>query len=211
MAASSAPADPSPDSSIPARALDPLRSLLIPGEQLEAYAIQRRVFALAKRRVVVGSTSGRLISVARGLLGGYDTNDVRWQDLRDADIKVGILGATLSVTAFVTRDLASAEGAQHTLVFPGLRKEQAQAVYRLCQAQAQSWREKRRVRDLDELRAKSGGILLGQAPAAATPSGTGEGDNSPSARLERARDMLLKGLITDAEFEQIKAKIVADL
>jgi hypothetical protein len=40
---------------------------------------------------------------------------------------------------------------------------------------------------------------------------TGEPDHSPAARLERAKDMLRKGLITDAEFEQIKAKIVADL
>ena len=65
------------------------------------------------------------------------------------------------------------------------------------------------MRDLDELRAKSGGILLGQAAAA--PSAGGDAERSPSARLERARDMLQKGLITDAEFEQIKAKIVADL
>lgn len=191
-----------------ARALEPLRSLLIPGEQLEAHAIQRRIFALTHRRVVVGSTTGRLISTARGLFGGFAADDVRWQDLHEADIRVGILGATLTVTAYVTRDLASAEGGQRTLVFTGLRKDEAQAVYRLCQAQSQAWREKRRVRDLDEMRAKSGGILLGQTPAAAAP---GDADRSPSARLERAREMLQKGLITDAEFEQIKAKIVADL
>jgi hypothetical protein len=191
-----------------ARVLEPLRSLLIPGEQLEAHAVQRRIFALTHRRIVIGSTTGRLISTARGLFGGFATDDVRWQDIHEADIRVGILGATLSVTAYVTRDLASAEGAQRRLVFTGLRKDEAQAVYRLCQAQAQAWREKRRVRDLDEMRAKSGGILLGQTPA---PSGPGEADRSPSARLERAREMLQKGLITDAEFEQIKAKIVADL
>jgi hypothetical protein len=94
-------------------------------------------------------------------------------------------------------------------VFPGLRKDEAQAVYRICQAQEQSWREKRRVRDLDELRAKSGGIQLGQTPVAGGTAG--EADRTPAARLERARDMLQKGLITDAEFEQIKAKIVAEL
>jgi hypothetical protein len=212
MDAPSAPADSSLETATPARVLDPLRSLLIPGERLEAYAIQRRIFALTHRRVVVGSTTGRLISTARGLVGGFTADDVRWQDVRDADITVGIFGATLTVTAFVTRDLASAEGAQRTVIFTGLQKEQAQAVYRLCQAQSQAWREKRRVRDLDELRAKSGGILLGQAPAAPSAgAGAGDDERSPAGRLERAKDMLQKGLITDAEFEQIKARIVADL
>jgi hypothetical protein len=211
MSVPSAPAAPPADDASLTRVLEPLRSLLIPGEQLEAYAIQRRIFALLHRRVVIGSTTGRLISTARGLFGGFTADDVRWQDLRDADIRAGILGATLTLTASVTRDLASAEGAERTVVFSGLRKAEAQAVYRLCQAQAQAWREKRRVRDLDELRAKSGGILLGQAPAAPGSSAGGDAERSPSARLERAKDMLQKGLITDAEFEQIKAKIVADL
>ena len=211
MSAPAAPAAPSADDASLTRVLEPLRSLLIPGENLEAYAVQRRIFALLHRRVAIGSTTGRLLSTARGLFGGFTADDVRWQDLRDADIRVGILGATLTVSAFITRDLASAEGAQRTLVFTGLRKDEAQAVYRLCQAQSQSWREKRRVRDLDELRAKSGGILLGQAPAAPVTTGAGGEDHSPAARLERAREMLQKGLITDAEFEQIKAKIVADL
>jgi Short C-terminal domain len=208
MGAPSSPVAPQTDDPALSHVLEPLRSLLIPGEQLEAYAVQRRIFALTHRRIAIGSTTGRLISTVRGLFGGFTADDVRWQDLNDADIQVGIFGATLSVTAFVTRDLASAEGAQRTLVFTGLRKDEAQAVYRLCQAQAQSWREKRRVRDLDELRAKSGGIQLGQAAGLAAGS---DAERSPSARLERAKDMLQKGLITDAEFEQIKAKIVAEL
>ena len=208
MGASSAPVGPQPDDPALAHVLEPLRSLLIPGEQLEAYAVQRRIFALIHRRVAIGSTTGRLISTARGFFGGFTADDVRWQDLHEADIRVGILGATLTETASVNRDLASAEGASRTIVFTGLRKDEAQAVYRLCQAQSQAWREKRRMRDLDELRAKSGGIQLGQV---AGPSAGSDAERSPAARLERAKDMLQKGLITDAEFEQIKAKIVADL
>jgi hypothetical protein len=190
--------------------LAPLRSLLIPGEELEAYAVQRRLFALTHRRVAIGSTTGRLISTARGLFGGFTADDIRWQDVRDAQIRVGIFGATLTVRAFVTQDLSSTEGTERRLLFPGLRKDQAQAVYRLCQAQEQSWREKRRVRDLDEMRAKSGGITLGQAPTASAAV-AGEAEHSPTARLERAKEMLQKGLINDAEFEQIKAKIVGEL
>ncbi len=58
MSAPSAPATPSPDDPALASVLEPLRSLLIPGEQLEAYAVQRRIFALLHRRVAIGSTTG---------------------------------------------------------------------------------------------------------------------------------------------------------
>ena len=55
-------------------------------------------------------------------------------------------------------DLGSQERPAARTTFRGLRKHEAQQVYTICQAQEQSWREKRRVRDLDELRAQSGGI-----------------------------------------------------
>ena len=197
-----------PDDRGASRALDALRTLLIPGETLESWAVQHRLFALTHRRRLVAATSGRLLSVSRGLFGGYSTEDIRWQDLDDAQLRVGIVGATLTVVAYASTDLASASpGTARTLLFPGLRKAEAQAVYRTCQAQEQAWREKRRVRDLEELRAKSGGIqLAGTAPV----SGSGDAQ-APAARLARAREMLQQGLLTDAEFEQVKSRILADL
>jgi hypothetical protein len=123
----------------------------------------------------VGATSGRLVAVERGLFGGFTTQDVRWQDLDDAQLRVGVFGADLTLTAFASTDLASASpGTARTLVFPGLRKAEAQAVYRACQAQEQAWREKRRVRDLEELRAKSGGIQLGSGLGGGGAPGGGE-------------------------------------
>jgi hypothetical protein len=193
------------------RALDALTALLIPGEQLQAYAVQHRLFALLHRRVIVGATTGRLIAVARRLLGGYDPTDIRWQDLHDTQLHVGILSASLTVSVHGSEDLASAEGSPRTLIFHGLGKLGAQEVYRACQAQAQAWREKRRVRELEELRAQSGGIQLGNAGGIpAIPSSSGE-DHSPAARLQKAREMLQQRLINDAEFEQIKARILGDL
>ena len=81
------------------RALTALHSLLIPGEELETYAIQRRLFALTHRRMIVGATTGRLIVVARGLFGDYTPQDVRWQDLQDAQLRVGVFGASLTVSS----------------------------------------------------------------------------------------------------------------
>src|SRR5690242_5980790 len=119
------------------RALAALQSLLISGEQLESYAVQRRIFALTHRRAVVGATSGRLIAVQRGLFGGYTPQDVRWQDLQDAQLRVGILGASLTVRVYGSADLATAEGPPRTLTIDGLRKAEAQEVYRACQTQEQ--------------------------------------------------------------------------
>jgi hypothetical protein len=191
------------------RALTALHSLLIPGEELETHAIQRRMFALTHRRTIVGATSGRLIVVTRGLFGDYTPQDVRWQDLQDAQLRVGVFGATLSASVHGTADLATAEGPHRVLRVDGLRKDQAGDVYRACQAQEQAWREKRRVRELEELRAKSGGINLagGAAPAAAGD----DGSQALAGRLQRAKDMLQQGLLTDAEFEQVKARILSEL
>jgi hypothetical protein len=193
------------------QALEQLVSLLVPGEAIEACAVQRRFFALTHRRALVAATSGRLIGMQRGLFGGFHPSSVRWQDLKEARVDVGIFGARLTVAFFGSPDLAIA-GKEGALTFPGLRKSQAQAVYRVCQAQDQAWREKRRVRELEELRAKSGGIQLG-APGAgaglASPSGGGQDD--AVARLERAKAMLDKGLISDAEYEALKARIVNTL
>ena len=196
-------------------ALEALRSLLIDGETLEATAVQRRVFALKHRRVLVGATSGRLIVVHRKLFGGFNPIDIRWQDLRDASVDVGMFGATLSVDVYRSSDLASSEGPPSRIVVPGLRKLEAQEVYRACQARAQAWREKRRIRELEELRAKAGGIQIGAGQlgggAPRQPGAADDGDSSPMARLQRAKEMLQNGLLNDAEFEQIKAKILAEL
>jgi hypothetical protein len=185
------------------RPLTELRSILIAGETLEAWAVQRRLYALAHRRLLVAATSGRLIILVRRLLGGFDVTTIRWQDLEEVTLSVGMLSADLAVRAGKATDLASfgAQGAQR-VEFAGLRKRQAQAVYRICQAQDQAWREKRRVRELEELRARSGGIQVGTTPVAA-------GESDAVRRLKEAKEMLDARLITDAEYEAIKAKIVS--
>jgi hypothetical protein len=192
-------------------ALQELHSLLIPGEFVDACAVQRRLFALSHRRTLVAATTGRLIFIERGLFGGFSPTTIRWQDLKDTRLDVGIFGARLVISAYATPDLAIA-GQATVYTFPGLRKRMAEAVYRLCQAQDQAWREKRRVRELEELRAKSGGIQL-NAPlgGGASAPASADGQEDAVARLEKAKAMLSIGLISDAEYEALKARIVNTL
>lgn len=191
--------------------LEAIRSLLIPGEELEAMAVQRRIFALNHRRQAVAATSGRLIVVVRNFFGGYTPTDCRWQDVREATVNVGILGATLNVSVYRSNDLATEEGPPSMITVKGLRKDEAQEVYRVCQAREQSWREKRRIRELEEMRAKAGGIQFGGAGGSISGYTPNDSNESPTSRLQRAKEMLDNGLLTDAEFEQVKAKILAEL
>ena len=196
-------------------AFSTLTGLLTSGEPLEAWAVQHRLFALKHRRVCVAATSGRFISLNRRLLGGYESADIRWQDLKETRISAGILAADLTLIAQSSSDLNIGSEVNRVWTFTGLRKDQAQAMYRICQQHDQVWREKRRIRELEELRAKSGGVQIGSAQAGggqtysgADPAG---GESEPARRLRQAREMLDAKLITDSEFESIKARIVSGL
>lgn len=180
-------------------------SMLVPGETIQATAIQRRVFAIFHRRNVVAATSGRFIGMHRGLIAGFTPVDFRWQDIKTAHVKAGIFGSTLTVSALTQPDLAS-EGKIRHIQFSGLRKNEAQSVYRICQAQEQAWREKRRVRELEEMRAQSGGFQGGIGDS----SSNAANENSLD-RLQKAKSMLDQGLISDSEYETVKARIIGSI
>ncbi|HWX33109.1 MAG TPA: PH domain-containing protein [Steroidobacteraceae bacterium] len=198
-------------------ALSTLKGLLTSGETLEAWAVQHRLFALSHRRACIAATSGRFISLNRRLLGGYESADIRWQDLKETRISAGILAADLTLVAQSSSDLNIGSEVNRVWTFAGLVKSQAQAMYRICQQHDQVWREKRRIRELEELRAKSGGVQIGAGSGAypgpsAYPGPEPAGaESEPARRLRQAREMLDAKLISDSEFESIKAKIVSGL
>jgi hypothetical protein len=192
-------------------ALATLQGLLTSGETLEAWAVQHRLFALTHRRVCIAATSGRFISLTRRLIGGYDSADIRWQDLKETRISAGILAADLTLIAQTSSDLNIGSEVNRVWTFTGLRKDQAQALYRICQQHDQVWREKRRIRELEELRAKSGSVQIGSGQSAYSGAEDAGGESEPARRLRQAREMLDAKLISDSEFESIKAKIVSGL
>jgi hypothetical protein len=134
--------------------------------------------------------------------------DFRWQDLGDAKIRVGIFGADISMKIYGSTDLAISKDATQNLVLPGFVKEQAEQIYRLAQAQDQSWREKRRIRELEELRAKSGGLTIGNNTGIQQ---TGKASDDAATKLQQAKQMLENKLISDSEYESIKARIISGL
>ena len=193
-------------------ALAQLQSVLIDGETIEAWAMQVRIFALTHRRVLIAATTGRFIALTRNLLSGFDMADLRWQDLKDAKLSVGLFGSNLTLSASTISDLAGGHSAARFLTYGGFIKDQARQVYRLCQAHEQAWREKRRIRELEEMRAQSGAIQL--APGAVGSGFTGSpapDATDPVTRLQQAKQMLDGKLISDAEYEAIKARVVGNI
>ncbi len=67
------------------------------------------------------------------------------------------------------------------------------------------------MRELEELRARSGGIQVSSGGTAMGSVGAGVGATQSDAvrRLQEAKQMLDARLITDSEYEAIKAKIVS--
>ena len=72
-------------------------------------------------------------------------------------------------------------------------KEQAKRLYGIAQQMEQDWREKRRVREMEEARAKAGGVYMGMPGA--TPGDVGATKEDAVVRLGKAKAMLDQGLI----------------
>jgi hypothetical protein len=189
------------------KAVEKLTSTLMTGEQKLADAVQLRLAALLSRRLLVAATSSRVILIRRPLLGGFTMEDYQWKDLHDATLSENVLpnlfGSRLSFA--IRRD--GQEQTEGMIVANGLEARVASRLYTAAQEQEQAWEEKRRVRTMEEARASSGGITLGSGyPGAAAGGGVSA---SVLEEIERAKKLLDAGAISDAEFNEIKSKILS--
>ncbi len=179
-----------------ARAL--LERTLMTGETITASAVQHRVFALFKRRAALAITSSRIISVQRGLIGGFKMADMQWKDLRDVRLEQNILEGMCGSNLTFEHLVAEAS----RISVDGVPSDAAGRMYARAQHEEQAWEEKRRVRGLEEMRAQAGGV---------TVNGGGEGGQDGARMVEeiaKAKTLLDSGAISDAEFQEMKSKIL---
>lgn len=181
-----------------------VQTTLMKDEQLVSQAIQHRVFALWSRRKTVAITNSRIIVITRGLIGGFKMSDIQWKDLKDAKLEQNVMesicGSNLQFQHFNM-------GAGWMGV-DGIRSDVASEIYSRAQSEEQAWEEKRRVRAMEEVRAAAGGVVVHtgatQATAPAAPAG-----NRMMDEIQRAKTLLDDGIISDAEFQEMKSKILA--
>jgi hypothetical protein len=152
--------------------------------------------ALSIKKDSVVATSNRLILYQAQILGQAEFADFQWQDVKNATIKQGVLSTEFGV--------ASVEGRE--AILGELDKEQAKRLYSVCQQMEQEWREKRRIRDMEEARARAGGVYM--TPPMAEHSVSNE---DPVAKLARAKEMLDQGLISESEYDSLKARILSSM
>ena len=174
-----------------------LNKVLMADEQVIASALQHRVFALFSRRTQIAITNSRVITMKRGLLGGFKMTDIQWKDLIDATIEQNVLGMLCGSNlrfAHIGRPLMA-------MRVEGVPSEPASSMYARAQHEEQAWEEKRRVRGMEEVRAAAGGVVV-HAGAPATGGGVVN-------EIQKAKAMFDAGVISDAEFQEMKSKILA--
>ena len=79
-------------------------------------------------------------------------------------------------------------------------------MYRVAQQQEVAWEEKRRVRAMEETRAAAGGIMLNAGQSAPDQQ---QSVSSISDEIMRFKQMLDDGIISDAEFQEMKSKLLS--
>ena len=184
--------------------------VLTSGEKIVAIATQNAINSpITKDSAVV--TSRRFIIYRPKLLGRMDLEDFLWQDVTDIRLSTQVLGSEIVVTA--KRREADGVVSTRTGKADGLNKRAALRLYAEAQRFEEEWREKNRVRQMEEERARAGGVYLHGTGASNLNPGM-SGSSSPDSverRLGKLKELHEKGLITDAEYESRKAQIISEL
>ena len=192
-------------------ALATLQGLLTSGETLEAWAAQQRLYALTHRRALIAATSGRFISLEaaplrrlrfrRHPLAGSQGNAHQRRDhrrrldpgraeqFRPEHRRRGESGVDASRACTRIRRRPCIGSASSTIKYGG--RSAACANSRNC--------------------APSPAACKSAVKPAYSGTDAAGAESEPARRLRQAREMLEAKLISDSEFESIKAKIVSGL
>jgi len=133
-------------------ALQLVASLLVPGESVSAYAVERRIPYACASAHGGGGPQRPLMVLERHVFGGYTLHDIRWQDMKQAQLGAGPFAADFLLSAF------------------------AQPIS---------------PRPASCARCRSGFAPAGRA-------------RPPIPKLSEAKEMLEKGLVSNAEYESLK-------
>ena len=189
-----------------------LLDYLIEGESVVVKGLDTRPFALFKRRQIFAITNSRIIRLERGLLGGFDMLDYQWKDLKDAQISENVFP---SITGSTLSFIFQANSEEPIEVYPEI--EVASKAYRHSQQEEQAWEEKRRIRDMEEKRAESGGVFIGQGskPIQSNNSETISQNKKQQRNIDiteelfKLKKLLDEGILNDVEFQEMKSKILS--
>ena len=174
--------------------------ILTRNEEVAYIAVQKKPLKINLSSDCVVLTTRRFILYHARVLGQVEFEDYIWRDLRDAQIKEGIIGAVFT--------MSTVHGKQ--LVVEHLPKAQARKLYAFAQDMEERVLEERRLRAMEETRAAAGGVILqgGLPPVQAQPQAV-PGGQDPVEQLTQLKRMVDAGLITAAEYEVKKREVLS--
>ena len=190
---------------------DPVKSevqtILMADEEVLFIAHQDPKAPTVKKAAAI-ATSHRLILFRPSMVGSFNFWDRRWHDIQDVHLKQGMVFSELVVN--------SVNG--ETVTLDKMKKDEARQIYSICQQQEHHWKEQRRQREMEEARARSGGVVIhtgspSTQPAAidAAPTTAASVADDPMAKLQRAKQMLDAGLIEQSEYDEVKNRILSQM
>ena len=185
------------DPDVIAKVILRLEGLMTSQEHLDYIAVQQRPIANFSPDCIA-CTNRRIIILRQKMLGRMAMADFAWKDVHDVQVAERVLGGVITVRPLY---------APPQLV-DYLPKPQARKVYRHAQEAEEAARDLRRELDLEERRASAGGVQIAnvvnpqqQAPASAPAGGA-------MAKLQELKQMLDAGLITQADYDGNKQRLM---
>lgn len=176
-----------------------VQEILTSDETILYIAVQKKpIVTLTPDCVVL--TNRRFIIYRPKMLGRVSFEDYIWRDLRDARLKEGMIGATLT--------MQTVQGKGLRLEY--LPKAQARRLYSFAQEMEEKVREERRRRDLEEKRAAAGGVVL-QTGAPTAQARAPSWQDDPVEKLKKLKEMADMELITAGEYEAKRAEIISQM
>lgn len=200
------------------KAHEKLKTILMDNEDIIASTLQKRPYALFTRRTLIAITNSRIILLKRRVLGGFIMEDIQWKDLKDAQLDENIFsnffGSNLLFEYIINtayQDYArdnKLPSERKTISINGIPNSEASKIYGKAQSEEQAWEEKRRIREIEEKRAVAGGVYMNMSPAP-TENAPQSKDNSVVEELEKAKSLFSSNAISDAEYQELKSKILS--
>ena len=182
------------DSEVLKKVMDEVRTILTRNERV-LYITCQGVTAAGQVKDAAIATDNRVIIYRRHWFGRMSFDDFFWEDVKDVTIREGVFSSTL---------ICALTNGQEYYV-RSLKKKQTRTFYSVSQQKELEWRERRRVRQMEEERARAGGTQITMPGAGESVDG---GIVDPVEGLAKAKEMFDKELISEAEYETLKANIL---
>ena len=184
------------------RVYEKASQILTRNEEIVYIAVQKKPLNMNLSPDCIVLTTRRFIVYHPKVFGQVEFEDYIWRDLKDAQIKEGIIGATFTIST--VRD--------EQFTVESLPKAQARHVYSFAQEMEENVLEERRLRDMEEKRAAAGGVMIQGMPQATPTSFQAPAASAlpdPVEQLSKLKQMLDANLITAAEYEAKKNEILS--